>query len=41
MIDGFIKEMGYNEALKVCGLPQSDITQNEIENFLREMGYID
>jgi hypothetical protein len=29
------------EALEVRGLPQSDSLQNEVENFLREMGYVE
>jgi hypothetical protein len=29
------------EAPEVRGLPQSDSLQNEIENFLREMGYVE
>ena len=41
-LDGFLKETGYSEdreAPKVRGLPQSDTARNEIENFLRVMGY--
>jgi hypothetical protein len=40
----FLKETGYTgdrEAPKVRGSFQSDDSQNEIENFLREMGYVE
>jgi hypothetical protein len=43
-LEDSLKETRYTEdkaAPKVRGSPQSDISQNEIENFLREMGYVE
>jgi hypothetical protein len=39
--DSFQNTLEDTEAPEVRGLPQSDIFQNEINNFLREMGYVE
>ena len=38
MRDGFHED---TEAPEVRGLPQSDSFQNDVEKFLREMGYVE
>jgi hypothetical protein len=39
--DSFQNTLDDTEAPEVRGLPQSDSLQNEVESFLREMGYVE
>jgi hypothetical protein len=39
--DSFQNTLDDTEVQDFRGLPQSDSLQNEIENFLREMGYVE
>jgi hypothetical protein len=39
--DSFQNMLEDTEAPEVRGLPQPDCLQNEVESFLREMGYVE